>query len=149
MCARGLGIILHTFEHLRAPVRSTNLKGPTTALTFLDIDTVALQLRLPQSKLGELRQLVATCKGERLLPSRGAGIFDWEAATCLHSCQARLVVPTPPLRVSIGYREASPLTQRIGHTSASEVSRVIPSPVRSCLLTQFKQALYIHEQPLR
>ena len=66
-CARDLNTLLSSFSRLGVPVATQKLEGPTTCLTFLgiEIDTMALQLRLPQAKLVELRALVSTWMGKR------------------------------------------------------------------------------------
>ena len=66
-CARDLNTLLSSFSRLGVPVATQKLEGPTTCLTFLgiEIDTMALQLRLPQVKLVELRALVSTWMGKR------------------------------------------------------------------------------------
>ncbi len=66
-CARNLDTLLTTFDRLGVPVALPKLEGPTTTLTFLgiEIDSMALQLRLPQTKLQELRALVASWKERR------------------------------------------------------------------------------------
>ena len=60
-------ILSSSFSHLGVPVATQKLEDPTTCLTFLgiEIDTMALQLRLPQVKLVELRALVSTWMGKR------------------------------------------------------------------------------------
>ena len=57
-----LAILIQTFDRLGLPVAWEKLEGPTTCLTFLglEIDSVALELRLPRGKLLELRQTVAS-----------------------------------------------------------------------------------------
>ena len=61
-CAVALAILLQTFEVLGLPVAWEKLEGPATSLTFLgfEIDTMALELRLPQVKLVELQQTVVS-----------------------------------------------------------------------------------------
>ena len=65
-CARDLNTLLSSFSHLGVLVATQKLEGPTTCLTFLgiEIDTMALQLHLPQVKLVELRALVSTWMGK-------------------------------------------------------------------------------------
>ena len=61
-CAVALAILLQTFDLLGLPVAWEKLEGPTACLTFLslEIDSAALELRLPQEKLWELQQTVAS-----------------------------------------------------------------------------------------
>jgi len=58
--ATQLRIVLDTFEELGLPVAMKKLEGPTSCLTFLgfEIDAVAMELRLPQSKLKELQKKI-------------------------------------------------------------------------------------------
>ena len=50
---------------LGLPVAPAKLEGPTTNLCFLgiEIDTVALEIRLPQDKLSRLQELVHKWRG--------------------------------------------------------------------------------------
>ena len=50
--------VLDTFEELGLPVALNKLEGPTSCLTFLgfELDAVAMELRLSQSKLEELQR---------------------------------------------------------------------------------------------
>ena len=54
--------LLSTFENFQVPMEQSKLEGPVTCLTFLgiEIDTVKLQLRLPRTKLADLKALLAT-----------------------------------------------------------------------------------------
>ena len=51
-------ILISTCKRLGVPLEPSKLEGPTTCLTFLgiEIDTVALQIRLPEEKLATLRR---------------------------------------------------------------------------------------------
>ena len=66
-CARDLNTLLSSFSRLGVPVATQKLEGPTMCLIFLgiEIDTMALQLHLPQAKQVELRALVSTWMGKR------------------------------------------------------------------------------------
>ena len=61
-CAVALAILLQTFNLLGLPVAWEKLEGPTACLTFLglEIDSAALELRLPQEKLWKLQQTDAS-----------------------------------------------------------------------------------------
>ena len=54
-----LGIVQDTFSRLGLPIAENKLEGPTTCLEFLgfELDSVALEIRLPQRKLVEFRSL--------------------------------------------------------------------------------------------
>ncbi len=66
-CSAQLMILLSTFDQLSIPVAIEKLEGPATVLTFLGIemDTTEMVLRLPDQKLQELKQLVASWIGKR------------------------------------------------------------------------------------
>ena len=57
---------MSTFSHLGVPVTWENLEGPTTKLTFvgIEVDTVAMQMHLPERKLAELRELLVQRSGK-------------------------------------------------------------------------------------
>ena len=52
----GLDAVLESFERLGVPLSVEKLGGPATCLTFLgiEVDTEAMELRLPEKKLGLL-----------------------------------------------------------------------------------------------
>ena len=58
--AETLQLALQLCECLGVPVALNKLEGPTTLITFLGIllDTVAMELRLPQEKLQRLKGLI-------------------------------------------------------------------------------------------
>ena len=59
-CARSLEHLLRTSENLGLPVALPKLEGPSTCLTFLgiEIDTRSLEIRLPDTKLRALQDLI-------------------------------------------------------------------------------------------
>lgn len=59
---RMLDSLLDTFNELGVPVAPEKVEGPTTCLKFLglEVDTVALQVRIPEDKLNDLKELVAS-----------------------------------------------------------------------------------------
>ena len=59
-CSAQLQIVLDTFEELGIPIARHKLEGPTSCLTFLgfELDSVAMEVRLPQAKLSELQSLL-------------------------------------------------------------------------------------------
>ena len=65
MCRAALQSLLRLFARLEVPIAPDKLEGPSTVLTFLGIemDMVAMSLRLPAEKLTELRGLVARWEG--------------------------------------------------------------------------------------
>ena len=58
-CAHNQTIISDVWTSLGVPLASEKVKGPTTCLTFLgiEIDTVAMELRLPGKQLANLQQV--------------------------------------------------------------------------------------------
>ena len=64
---RFLSIALEVLAELGVPVSMDKLEGPSTTVTFLGIlvDTVRLELRLPDDKLSRLRALVSGWLGRR------------------------------------------------------------------------------------
>ena len=60
VCKKNIDRVLGLFAELGLPVAPAKLEGPTTNLCFLgiEIDTVALEIRLPQDKLSRLKELV-------------------------------------------------------------------------------------------
>ena len=67
-CAQSLDTFLTTCDSLGVLIAWDKLVLPTTVLAFLgiEIDTQSMQLRLPEVKLRELRQLIALWKEKRL-----------------------------------------------------------------------------------
>ena len=61
-CRRDLEISLATCEEAGCPVAGEKTEGPTTVMTLLgiELDSIQLQLRLPQEKLRKLKKLVAS-----------------------------------------------------------------------------------------
>lgn len=56
-CARNIQLMLQACDVAGAPVDESKSEGPTSSLTFLriEIDSVALVLRLPADKLTQLQ----------------------------------------------------------------------------------------------
>ena len=65
-------ILLSTWELLGIPSEPSKLEGPATCLTFLgiEIDTVALEMRLPADKLGRLKSILAATLGKKAVTKR-------------------------------------------------------------------------------
>ena len=62
----GLQILLVIFDRLNIPVAMDKLEG-STDLPGIELDTQAMILHLPASKLDELRLLVAQWHGKKVL----------------------------------------------------------------------------------
>ena len=66
-CAVALGIVMDVFRRLGFPVAVEKLEGPTPRLEFLgfELDSQAMEVRLAQTKLRELRTLIHQWVGRR------------------------------------------------------------------------------------
>ena len=60
-CSRNLELLIEVCQRLGLPLKWPKLEGPTAVLAFLGIllDTNRMELRLPQEKLGELKDLIS------------------------------------------------------------------------------------------
>ena len=69
-CERNIEIMKSTCKGL--PVEEEKCEGPATCLTFLgiEIDTVALELRLPSDKLYKLRRQLKDWRGRKVCTKR-------------------------------------------------------------------------------
>ena len=63
-CSNSLEILLQACSDLGVPVASHKCTGPTTCLIFLGIviDTVKMEIRLPEEKMKQLKRLLAFWK---------------------------------------------------------------------------------------
>ena len=66
-CHNNLQIMLETCGSTGTPVEPDKTEGPSTVLVFLgiEIDTVAMQLRLPQEKLIRIKELLWQWRGKK------------------------------------------------------------------------------------
>ncbi len=66
-CAVARDTLLQIFGRLGLPVATEKLEGPDTNLSFLgfELDSVAMEARLPQGKLEELKELIKLWQGRR------------------------------------------------------------------------------------
>ena len=66
-CADSLEILLNTCRELGIPVALHKCTGPTTCLIFLGIliDTIKMEISLPEEKLEQLKRLLAAWKGRK------------------------------------------------------------------------------------
>ena len=71
-CELWLAILLEVFRRLGIPVAFEKREGPATCLSFLglELDTVAMVLRLPASKLEALQVLIRSWLGRRACSKR-------------------------------------------------------------------------------
>ena len=61
------------------------LQGPTTLLSFLGIkvDTMAMELRLPQEKLSHLKGMDTGLEGEKIMFKARVAVTDWSFSACV------------------------------------------------------------------
>ena len=59
-CSVALNVALELCGRLGVPIAEQKLQGPTTSLSFLgiEVDTMAMELRLPQEKVGQLKVMI-------------------------------------------------------------------------------------------
>ena len=71
-CAAARAKLLSIFDRLGLPAAEEKLEGPTTALDFLGftLDTIAFEVRLPATKLAELRVLLQQWQGRKACTRR-------------------------------------------------------------------------------
>ena len=64
--------LVSTWERLGVPLEPSKLEGPSTCLMFLgvEVDTVAMQLRLPEAKLSRLRAELKEAVGRKAMTRR-------------------------------------------------------------------------------
>ena len=72
MAERQKQTLISTCEILGVPLEPSKLKGPTTCLTFLgiEIDTVAMQVRLPKDKLRNLQKELSQVLTKKAITKR-------------------------------------------------------------------------------
>ena len=71
-CTNNISIMHRAFEEVGLPVEPEKDEGPDTCITCLglDLDTVALEVRLPPAKLRHLRSLLASWRGRKACRKR-------------------------------------------------------------------------------
>ena len=71
-CREVLEVVLNIFNRLGLPVAMNKLEGPACCLTFLgfELDSRAMEIRLPSQKLVELQSLCNTWVGRRSASKR-------------------------------------------------------------------------------
>eukprot|EP00731_Ephydatia_muelleri_P001265 Em0001g1265a len=71
-CEVALNVSLQLCERLGVPIAEKKLQRPTTSLTFLgiELDTVSMELRLPQEKLHHLKDLIQGWKERKSCSKR-------------------------------------------------------------------------------
>lgn len=71
-CTRNVQLMLQTCESAGVPVEESKSEGPASSLTFLgiEIDSVAMELRLPADKLTQLQTLLMQWRGKKACTKR-------------------------------------------------------------------------------
>ena len=66
-CQRDLDMLTQTCNHLGVVIAPKKIKGPSFSVTVLgiEIDTMAMELRLPRDKIERLRMLLLVWQGRR------------------------------------------------------------------------------------
>lgn len=90
LASQQLAIILAAFDYLGVPLATDKIEGPCHILVFLGIilDCLAMEARLPDAKLNELRMLLAEYRSRRTLTQR-----ELDSLLGKLSFAARVVVP--------------------------------------------------------
>jgi len=85
--------LISIFSRLRVPLEGSKLEGPSSCLTFLgiEVDTGALQLRLPREKLTKLK-----CQLTRTICHKSVPKQDLESLTGLLQFATKVVRPGRP-----------------------------------------------------
>ena len=65
-------VILETFNNAELPIDPAKTEGPATTITFLglEVDSIALEVRLPREKLENLKQLLLGFRGRKACKKR-------------------------------------------------------------------------------
>ena len=86
-CAEALKMALQLCERLGVPVSKLKIEGPATVLSFLGIllDTVALELRLPDDKLRRLKTLIQQWKLKKSCTKRE--LLSLRIGQLQHACR--------------------------------------------------------------
>ena len=82
--------LVSTFASLGVPLEPSKLEGPARCLTFLGIElnTAALQLKLPNDKLQRLKEALATAWSKMHVQAESIKPH-WPSAACCQSHKAR------------------------------------------------------------
>ena len=72
LCQHNLKVVKDTCDQLGVPIEADKTEGPSTCITFLgmELDSINLVIRLPESKLVRLRQLLQEWSGCKAMRKR-------------------------------------------------------------------------------
>ena len=91
-CAHNVAIMNTVCDETGIPIEPEKTEGPATSITFLgiEIDTVALEIRLPRDKLSVLKSTLQTWRGrKKSLQKAGVTVTDWNIVSCQQNSQSR------------------------------------------------------------
>ena len=85
VCLNNLAIIKQACHDTGTPIEESKSVGPATTITFLgmELDSVSMEIRLPQDKLRSLRMLLEDWKSRE--EARFA-LVDWCFTACFQGC---------------------------------------------------------------
>ena len=121
-CASSMASALQAFHELGIPIEPEKSEGPATTLTVLgiEVDTVAMQLRLPADKLCRLQETTASWRGRKCCTKRELlsliGLLQ-HAATVTRPGRSFVRSGAVPLQLKPFSRTASDVTSRSGLTA--------------------------------
>ena len=71
-CAQNMARMASIAKELGLPIEEKKTEGPSTCITFLgiELDTVAMEMRLPQNKLSQLQLVLEDWKGKKAVRKR-------------------------------------------------------------------------------
>ena len=71
-CANNVRIMHHTCDTAGAPIEEEKFEGPATTLPFLgiEINSVAMELRLPKEKLSQVKHVLSQWRGRKACSKR-------------------------------------------------------------------------------
>ena len=110
-CAQALQRALALCEQLGVPIAREKVCQPSTSLTFLgiEVDTLAIELRLPQEKLERLKEAIYRVAGSEVMHKEGAPVASWPVTACLLRGQVRAYIPAQNDKSAVcGGQTASP-----------------------------------------
>ena len=86
-CRRAMDVFKETCQRLGMPLDESKEEGPSEVLTFLglEIDTVRMEVRLPQEKLSQMRALLKRWRGMRSCKRRD---LESLVGSLNHACRA-------------------------------------------------------------
>ena len=87
VCAHNIRVMHDTCRASGIPVEEEKSEGPATTITFLgiEIDTVAMETRLPQDKLDQLKEVLSIWRGKKVFRKRD--LLSITGSTS-HACKA-------------------------------------------------------------